>query len=114
MQAATLKRVARQSVLGATFALLILLVVINLASTAFNPVILLAQLVPLGLTLPGLLKGSSRTMQWICFADMFYLVQGILLAFSPGSLWIGLLETAICLVLFVSAIIFIRAARVSP
>ena len=91
--------------------LMALLVYFNITSAAFNAVILVAVLTPPALTLPGLLRGASRSYQWLCFVALFYMTHGILLAFTPGRLVSGLVETALCLTMFFSAIIFIRARR---
>jgi len=96
--------------LAGTLLLILLIVIINIAGPAFNILLLLAQLLPLALTINGQLRGNPKTYQWLCFADLFYMTQGILLAFTPGSLVLGLLETGVCLIIFVSAIIFIRAS----
>ena len=78
----------------------------------FNALVLVIQEVPIAMTLPGLFRGHGRSAQWLCFITLFYLVHGILLAFSPGMLVTGLLESLICLGLFVSAIIFVRISRI--
>jgi len=96
--------------LAGTLLLILLIVIINIAGPAFNILLLLAQLLPLALTINGQLRGNPKTYQWLCFADLFYMTQGILLAFTPGSLVLGLLETGVSLIIFVSAIIFIRAS----
>ncbi len=107
----TSAKLAVQTTITASFLLLAVLVVIQWSSGAFNPIIVVAQMIPLVLTLPGQFNKSSRSMQWLCFVVLFFLVQGILLAFTPGRIWAGLIESAICLILFFSAIIFIRASR---
>jgi uncharacterized membrane protein len=96
--------------LVSTVLLILLLLIINLARPGFNVLFLLVQLLPLLLTLPGQFRATPRTYQWLCFAVLFYLTQGILLAFTPGWLLAGVAETLICLAIFVSAIIFIRTA----
>lgn len=108
------RTIAGNTALASTLLLAALLVASRLASPVFNPVILVVQLVPLALTVPGQLKGSARAFQWLCFVVLFFMVQGILRLFTPGGLFIGSAETLICLVLFVSAIIFIRASRRTP
>lgn len=108
------KKLSRQVSLAGSLLLISVLVIINIRSGAFNILILAAQLVPIALTLPGLIKGNSRNYQWQCFVVLFFLVQGILLAFTPGWFMLGIIESMICLLLFFSAIIFIRAARISP
>ena len=111
MTSAQTKTIAGRTVLVSTFLLICIIFIINVIGSAFNPVILIVQIIPLGLTIPGQLKESSRAIQWLCFVDLFFLVQGILLCFTPGRLIFGLIETLICLLIFFSAIIFIRASR---
>ncbi len=97
--------------LGCALLLMALLVFFNIISDAFNPVIMLAVLIPPALTVPGLIRGASRSYQWLCFVALFYMTHGILLAFTPSRRVPGLVETAVCLTMFFSAIIFIRARR---
>lgn len=104
-------RLAAIVTLAGTLLLMALLVFLNVTSAAFNIIILVAVLIPPALTLPGVIGGDSRSYQWLCFVALFYMTHGILLAFTPGRLLPGLAETLICLTLFVSAIIFIRARR---
>ena len=111
MTSAQIKKIAGRTVLVSTVLLMCLILIINVMGSAFNTVILVVQLIPLALTLPGQLKGSSRAIQWLCFVDLFFLTQGILLCFTPGRLIFGLIETLICLLIFFSAIISIRASR---
>lgn len=111
MTSAQIKKIAGRTVLVSTFLLMCLILIINVISSAFNTVILIVQIIPLGITIPGQLKGSSRAIQWLCFVDLFFLVQGILLCFTPGRMIFGLIETLICLLIFFSAIIFIRTSR---
>jgi uncharacterized membrane protein len=111
MTASQVKKLAGRMVLVCTVLLLCLILASNFFSNAFNPIILIVQLIPIAMTIPGQLQGSSRAMQWLCFVDLFFLVQGILLCFTPGRMLFGLLETFICLILFFSAIVFIRASR---
>lgn len=105
------KHYSRYITLSSTVLLILLLTVVNITRPAFNLIVLFAQLIPLALTIPGQLTSSPRAFQWLCFADMFFLTQGILLAFTPGQLVTGLTEVLICLTLFFSAIIFIRASQ---
>ena len=111
MTSETSAKTALRVTIGASFLLLAVLVLIQWTSGSFNLIILIAQMIPLALTLPGQFSKSSRSMQWLCFVVLFFLIQGILLAFTPGRMWAGLTETGICLILFFSAIIFIRASR---
>ena len=95
----------------ACLALLAASLVINNILAGFNFLVLLFQLALPGMTLPGLLRDDIRSAQWLCFIVLFFLVNAILVAFTPGRLLAGLIEALICLLLFISAIIFIRNAR---
>lgn len=105
------KRLSYRLTLISLFVLIILQVIISLTRETFHPVILVMELIPLGITIPGLLKTSTRAFQWLCFVVLFFLVQGILLSFTPDRVAAGILVTLICVILFFSAIIFIRQAR---
>jgi len=106
-------KLSRYCVLIALGSLILLLFAISFRSQSFNPFMVLVLLIPLLPTIPGLLRGQSRSFQWLCFADLFFLVQGILLLFTPGWYYLGMSETLICLVIFFSAIIFIRSSRIT-
>lgn len=107
----TARQTAANLTLACTALLIAFLVYLNVTSPAFNPLVLAALLLPIALTLPGLVRGSPRSYQWLCFLDLFFLTQGILLCFTPGRLVPGIFETLVCLILFFSAIIFIRARQ---
>jgi uncharacterized membrane protein len=94
--------------------LLLLAVVSGNILAGFNLLILVLQCFPLLLTFPGLLKNRTRSIQWLCFLDLFFLTHGILKAFTPGQFIPGIAEAVICVALFVSAIIFIRSLRQTP
>ena len=79
---------------------------IGLAPTTF--VIWLLQVAPLTLFISGLHHVRIRTFQWLSFVVLMYFVHGVLTAFTPGKLMLGLLEVTICCLLFVGLIIFIR------
>lgn len=101
---------ARSVTLLFTALLAAILALLNI-SAGFNALVLAMQWLPLALTVPGLLRGNVRSAQWLCFLTLFFLVHGILRAFTPGGLLAGIAESLICLGLFVSAIIFIRSSR---
>jgi len=53
-------------------ALLIALVLyFGVTSGMTNPVVLLIMIIPISLTLPGQIRGSSRVFQWLCFVVLF-------------------------------------------
>lgn len=71
-------------------------------------VILAIELIPLLLLLPGLLLGSARAHAWACFVVNLYFIKGVLAAFDPARALFGWVEVLVSLVLFVSALLFVR------
>lgn len=98
--------------LVAFFSLMALLTVNNLWFANLHGarvgVILAIELVPLLLVLPGMLMGSARAHAWTCFVVNLYFIKGVLAAFDPARALLGWLEVGISLVLFVSALLFVR------
>ena len=74
-------------------------------------VIWLIQTAPLLIFMPGLHRSRVRSYAWLSFVVLMYFIHGVLTAFTPGKLVIGLVETAFCCLLFVALILFIRANR---
>lgn len=105
-------RLTRVLSLMAFVALMVLLTVNNLwfanLHGARTGVILAIELVPLLLVLPGMLIGSARAHAWTCFVVNLYFIKGVLAAFDPARALLGWLEVGISLVLFVSALLFVR------
>jgi len=105
-------RATRVLSLVAFFSLMALLTVNNLWFANLHGarvgVILAIELVPLLLVLPGMLMGSARAHAWTCFVVNLYFIKGVLAAFDPARALLGWLEVGISLVLFVSALVFVR------
>jgi uncharacterized membrane protein len=105
-------RATRVLSLVAFFSLMALLTVNNLWFANLHGarvgVILAIELVPLLLVLPGMLMGSARAHAWTCFVVNLYFIKGVLAAFDPARALLGWLEVGISLVLFVSALLFVR------
>jgi uncharacterized membrane protein len=93
--------------------LLLTLVVATLLPANFSVGALLAQVVPLLLTLPGLLRLNVRALQWLGFVVLFLLLRAVLLAFAPAPVlrMLGLLALVLCLALFTAVIVAIRRTR---
>lgn len=79
---------------------------IGLSPTTF--VIWLLQVAPLVLFATGLHRVRVRLYQWLSFVVLMYFVHGVLTAFTPGKLTLGLLEVTTCSLLFTCLIVFIR------
>ncbi|WP_455893834.1 DUF2069 domain-containing protein [Pseudomonas palmensis] len=105
-------RATRVLSLVAFFSLMALLTVNNLWFANLHGarvgVILAIELVLLLLVLPGMLMGSARAHAWTCFVVNLYFIKGVLAAFDPARALLGWLEVGISLVLFVSALLFVR------
>jgi len=105
----------RKSTLAAYYALLIYFIVsavlvfgeFRLASL----VIWIIQVTPLLIFARGLHYGNLRTYGWVSFAILLYFMHGVLIAFEPGRLWLGLVEATLCTAIFVLLILFIRQYR---
>ena len=71
-------------------------------------VICLIQTIPLLIFATGLHKTRLRTFGWLCFVVLLYFIHGVLVAFQPQRLWVGLIEVTLSTTLFVLLIVFIR------
>jgi len=102
-------------IMAAYYGLLLYFLVIALsvlASPNFSTLIIwLIQICPLLIFLPGLHRNSLRTFAWLCFVCLLYFVHAVLVSFTPERLYYGLVEVALCCLMFVSLIIFIREYR---
>jgi len=93
------------------------LVLVLSAPLVFSPAasvgLWLMQIVPLLLTLPGLLRHRPRALQWLGFLVLFYFINGVLQASSAAPLQRGLgaLTLLLCVTLFTAVIVAIRLAR---
>ncbi len=71
----------------------------------------LVQIVPLLLFSVGLHRTHLRTYAWMCFVVLLYFTHGVLVAFDPPRLWLGLLQISLCVIMFSFLILFIRQYR---
>ena len=71
-------------------------------------VILLIELVPLLLLVPGMLKGSPRGHSFTCYVVNLYLIKGALAAYDPNRQVFGLLEIAASVAVFCSSMLYVR------
>ena len=105
-------KISRALALFSFFALLILLLVWNLAFADLHGariwVVLSIQLLPLLLLAPGLLLGNARAHAWACFVVNIYFIKGVLAAFDPARAVFGWIEVLVSLGLFVSGLLFVR------
>ena len=68
------------------------------------------KVLPLCLPLAGLLKNRMYTYRWVSLLVWLYFTEGVVRAWSdkaPGN-YLGMLETALCLLLFVACALLVR------
>jgi len=83
-----------------------------LASPNFTTLVIwIIQICPLLLFLSGLHRNNLRTYAWLTFVCLLYFSHAVLVSFNPDRLYFGLVEVALCCLLFVSLIVFIRQYR---
>ena len=71
-------------------------------------VIMLIELVPLAIVLPGILLGNARAHAWMCFIVNLYFIKGVVATLDPSRFWLGMLEILLSVGLFVSAMLYTR------
>ncbi|GJM13926.1 MAG: hypothetical protein DHS20C12_23290 [Pseudohongiella sp.] len=105
----------RKSLLCAYYALLIYFVVSAIMVFGeFRPAsvaIWVIQVTPLLIFARGLHYANLRTYGWVSFVILLYFMHGVLIAFEPERFWLGLAEVALCTIIFVLLILFIRQYR---
>ena len=105
----------RKSLLAAYYGLLIYFIVSALMVFGeFRPASLaiwFIQVTPLLIFARGLHYANLRTYGWVSFVILLYFMHGVLIAFQPGQLWLGLVEALLSTVIFVLLILFIRQYR---
>ena len=76
---------------------------------------LILKVLPLLLGLFGILRGKRYTYQWMSMLILFYFTEGTVRAASDIGLsqQLALLETALTVIFFASAIYYARATRAS-
>lgn len=74
-------------------------------------VIWLVQILPLAIFMPSLHLGRLRSFAWVSFVILLYFMHGVLVAFNPERLISGLIEVALCGIVFCALIFYIRHYR---
>jgi uncharacterized membrane protein len=71
----------------------------------------LVRVAPLFIFLPGLRRNHLRTYAWLSFAIMLYFMHAVNVAFIPADRLYGLLYCLLCVSVFCTLVLYIRAAR---
>lgn len=102
----------RQGILLAgSAALLLLFTLLWLLPANGNAIVWAMQALPLLGTLPGQYRGNRRTLQWLGFLLLFYLVNGILQAFNPTPVlrMLGAVLTLVSSGMFILVLLILKA-----
>jgi uncharacterized membrane protein len=77
--------------------------------------LLLLKALPLLIPLFGILRGKIYTYQWSSMFVLLYFTEGVVRAYADKGLSATLagIETALSVIFFISAILFVRAAKKS-
>lgn len=105
-------KVARVLSLVSFLGLITLLLVWNLFFANLHGarpwVIISIELAALVLIAPGVLLGSPRTHAWAAFIANLYFIKGVLAAFDPNRVWLGVFEITLSVSLFMGALYYTR------
>ncbi len=108
----TKTRISRVLVLASFFGLLLLFTLWYLwlapASSDHPWVVWLVHLIPLAAFTPVVVKGSPRGHAWMCFVLLLYFLEAVIAALVPPTRWLGLLDSALLVTLFTSAMLYAR------
>lgn len=109
-QAGAIRRsliLGRAIALGSYVGLLFILVLLYAINPDSSLAMLVVQLLPLLIFIPGLRRNRHRTYSWLCFVVLIYFVAIIPMVMGRG-LWSDWLITLLCTTLFCSAMMTSR------
>lgn len=108
----TKTRISRALVLASYFGLLLLFTLWYLwlaPASSDNPwVVWLVHFLPLAAFAPVVVKGAPRGHAWLCFVLLLYFLEAVIAALVPTTRWLGLIDCALLVTLFTSAMLFAR------
>ncbi len=67
----------------------------------------LARIGPLLIFIPGVILKKPRGFAWLCFVVLFYFTSAVVDAFLGHDIS-GWLQTALCVILFISSMFYVR------
>lgn len=91
-----------------TFGSLLVVLTANAWLQHLSPVSFAIILLPLMLFIPGMLRDNPRTLIWICFVTLMYFAVSVDNLAGPAPNTLDLIESLLCVVLFVAAMMFSR------
>lgn len=112
MSLACKTRASRILTLTSYFGLLLLFtlwyMLLHPAQSEHPWVIWLVHVLPLAAFMPVVLSGYPRGHAWLCFVLLLYFMEAVLAALVPATRWFGLLDVALLVTLFISAMMYAR------
>lgn len=111
-----LKNLICRNVTWSCYVLLLLMMIITslpgqIPENSSAGFILSVKLVPLLLVLPGLIQNNLRAFIWLCFIVLFYFTRSVVESFLSHAAGIDLIITALTVLIFLSAMYFIKWER---
>jgi len=108
-----LKNLICRNITWGCYVLLLLMMIITSLPGQINEnssmwFILSVKLIPLLLVLPGLINNQLRAFIWLCFIVLFYFTQSVVESFLSKAAGIDLIITTLTVVIFISAMYFIK------
>jgi uncharacterized membrane protein len=82
-----------------------------LENGAINALWFVVQILPLLLTLPGLIRARLRSTFILCLISLLYFIHGVLAAFDPTLRVFGALEICLALSLCALTALMVRSMR---
>ncbi len=96
-----------------SYAVMVLVLAVNLWQANQPPVIYFIVLTPLLIFIPGLLMDSIRTLIWLGFVLLIYFAASVYGVADPQVQTLDIAELVLSVVLFSSAMIYARLRQVS-
>jgi uncharacterized membrane protein len=80
----------------------------SLLDEKFVWTLLLIPCLSLLMFVPGMLRQHARTYNWLCFVILMHFTVGVSNAMAPNGAWNDYLQTLLCVILFISAMMTSR------
>lgn len=107
--------VVRYTTLASYYALILFFGLVSLQaldSIRFSTLFIwLLQVLPLLPFAPGLHRNNQRVYLWLSLLVLLYFMHGVQVAFDPARTLGGIIEAALCVILFTCLVSAIRVAR---
>ncbi|WP_439136284.1 DUF2069 domain-containing protein [Pseudomaricurvus sp.] len=94
--------------LASLFGLIALYIATSLLEEKIYWTLLIAPCLSLIIFVPGILRNHARSYDWLCFVILIHFVVGVTNSMSPTAAWNDYLQTALTVILFISAMMASR------